>query len=197
LVAHRAPGPQPVMRRGPHIPEPIVAANRFRLRELVAYDPDLSHGAARLYFVLDEHARDGGKAWPSQNRLCDLMGCKARSIRLYLAELRNAGLVRTEREKPGGPNRYFLPHHRQPVTAPTGNILPHHRQSAAGLIRKNQGNESEGDRYAMKTQRQTPVSVNVCPSCRGAKRILTAAVGWQACAPCGGTGVKGAGRRTA
>ncbi len=92
--------------------------NRYSAREMVTFDCDLSHGAARLYSALDEYARDSGVCWPRQKTLCARLGCSVRSLRYYLAELIRVGLCKVERVEAGGQNRYQLIHSKDIAQGP-------------------------------------------------------------------------------
>ena len=49
---------------------------------------DVSHGAVRLYAVLDRHANRENIAWPSRATLGRLMGCSTDTVDRYITELR-------------------------------------------------------------------------------------------------------------
>ncbi len=164
--------------------------NRYAARELVTFSPTLSAGAARLYLALDEYARESGVCWPRQRTLVSRLGCSARSLQYYLAELVKAELCSVERSTPGGPNRYRLFH--SPVRNQTQSIaLPHANtcatltQPAAPLIRNNTDIETELAAFA-ETQPQEP-DKSLCGRCHGeGKRGYGSER--SNCGYCGGTG---------
>lgn len=130
--------------------------NRFTARELVTFSPDLSARAARLYLALDEYARESGKCWPSQKTLAARMGCSLRSVERNFAELTKAGLCVAKRKTSGGPNEYFLPHYLPPrVAAPPAKSVGTLPPRVAGLIRKKQDIETEGQIHSVETQMQS------------------------------------------
>lgn len=167
--------------------------NRYNARELVTFNPELSAGAARLYLALDEYARDSGVCWPRQRTLKDRLGCSARSLQYYLAELVTAGLCFVERSTPGGPNRYRLFHSRvrnltQSVALPDAIHCATLAQPVAPLLRNNTDIETEPAAYA-ENERQTPLNLgSICRSCRGTGKVLIPAIGWSGCTPCRGSG---------
>lgn len=58
--------------------------------------PEVSDGAVRTYGVLCRYANNGS-AWPSQPQLAKRMNRSERSVRGYLAELREVGAIRERR----------------------------------------------------------------------------------------------------
>lgn len=66
----------------------------WALRDVPNDYPELTLGARFLLVYLADHLNeDEGAAWPSQTRLARLMSCSERSIRNYLEELVDAGLI--------------------------------------------------------------------------------------------------------
>ena len=69
----------------------------------VAHHPDLSDRAVHVYAVLARHADDGGRCWPSRERLAVQAGCSVRSVDRALVELADGGLIeRTARGNGAG-----------------------------------------------------------------------------------------------
>ena len=66
--------------------------DRYKAREIVLTDSSLSRNARLLYQIVDHH-RSLSETLPSLAFLARDMGCNARSVSRYLAELRRAGLL--------------------------------------------------------------------------------------------------------
>lgn len=64
------------------------------------YDLNLSHGAVRLYIMLDDMAAYRGTAWPSQETAAKRLGVTVRQVRRWYRELAGAYLstIRNRRE---------------------------------------------------------------------------------------------------
>ena len=163
--------------------------NRFAAREIATFSPDLSHGASRLYQALDEYARESGTCFPSQRILTDRTGIPPRSLKRYLAQLIENGMVTTERRTPGGGNRYGLSYHG-PLMAPPGAMVgPTLGPLVAPLYRKKQDIETVipplppatgGIQCLVCDDSQTRIMVSKdgfqavrrwCPACGGNRRI--------------------------
>ena len=86
----------------------------------------VSHGAVRLYAVLDRHANRENVAWPSRATLGRLMGCSTDSVDRYITELRDVKALtvrrRSQYSKTGKiehrTNLYELKQIRRGVAAP-------------------------------------------------------------------------------
>ncbi|WP_108724560.1 helix-turn-helix domain-containing protein [Streptosporangium minutum] len=68
----------------------------------------ISSGALRLWLMLDRIGRTHEWAWSSQSALAKYMGVQQRQIRVYLNELKEAGLLESRRPDPLGKNEYRL-----------------------------------------------------------------------------------------
>ena len=87
---------------------------------------DVSHGAVRLYAVLDRHANRENIAWPSRATLGRLMGCSTDTVDRYITELRAVKALtvrrRSQHSKDGKKiyrtNLYELKQIRRGVAAP-------------------------------------------------------------------------------
>ena len=87
---------------------------------------DVSHGAVRLYAVLDRHANRENVAWPSRATLGRLMGCSTDTVDRYITELRDVKALtvrrRSQYSKTGKiehrTNLYELKQIRRGVAAP-------------------------------------------------------------------------------
>jgi hypothetical protein len=69
--------------------------------------PELSFGTKCLYGRLCRYAGQNGEAFPSAERLAQDLGSNVRSVRRWIKELVEWGLIEIE-EKPGSVNRYFF-----------------------------------------------------------------------------------------
>jgi DNA-binding transcriptional ArsR family regulator len=66
----------------------------WALRDAPVAHPNLTTGARLLLIYLADHFNeDEGAAWPSHNRLANLLGCSKRSINNWLEELLEAGII--------------------------------------------------------------------------------------------------------
>ena len=78
----------------------------------VARSPHISPGAKALYTCVLSYAWGSDRAWPSQARLAANMGSSPTSIRTWLSELRQHGLIQVKkRGAKNSPNIYII----QPV----------------------------------------------------------------------------------
>lgn len=91
---------------------PDALSARIRARITVTKDNTISDGAARLYCLLDDYAREKGECWPSQRTLARELDCTIRLVQYRLAELVQSQIVRAEIEVTGSGrrNRYSLFH---------------------------------------------------------------------------------------
>jgi DNA-binding transcriptional MocR family regulator len=69
---------------------------------------DLSPGAKVVYALLLSYAWQEDHCWPGQERLADEAGASARSVRTWLQELRERGLVTVERRGLTLTNVYWI-----------------------------------------------------------------------------------------
>ena len=69
---------------------------------------DLSVGAKLAYAMLLKYAWDAGACFPGQVKLGEDMGAGERSVRTYLKELEDAGLLEVEQRGLGKTNMYRL-----------------------------------------------------------------------------------------
>ena len=92
-------------RRPERQPEKSTRA-RCASRLAVITDKGLSHGAARLYVLLDDYAGAKGVCWPKQATLAHRLGASRQSVQRWIAELERAGWLAIERT--GRAHRYTL-----------------------------------------------------------------------------------------
>lgn len=72
-------------------------------------DGTLSPGALRTYLLLAHYAREGDECWPGQRRLALQCGCREATLRRYIGELVERGLVTVGRiNAMHSTNRYRL-----------------------------------------------------------------------------------------
>lgn len=74
----------------------------------VMYRKDLSIEARVVYGVLWTRQNGDNVAWPGQAYIADKIGVSDRSIRRYVTELKEAGLIEVEQQGLRKTNRYFL-----------------------------------------------------------------------------------------
>ncbi len=83
-----------------------VTRRRCATRLRATCDHSLSHGAARLYVLLDDYSGMKGECWPKQTTIASRLGISRGSVQSYLRELAKAGYLRSWRTLRG--NRYLL-----------------------------------------------------------------------------------------
>lgn len=69
---------------------------------------ELSLEARIVYSILWTRANGDNVAWPGQKYIAEILGVGERSVRRYLDELKNYGLIEVERQGLKKTNRYFL-----------------------------------------------------------------------------------------
>jgi len=69
---------------------------------------DISVGAKLTYAMLLKYARELDKCFPGQARLAEDMGCAERSVRTWLGELAQVGLIDVKQRGQGKPNLYTV-----------------------------------------------------------------------------------------
>ncbi|NLO88958.1 MAG: helix-turn-helix domain-containing protein [Clostridia bacterium] len=74
----------------------------------VLEEPDLSPGAKITYFLLLKFAWKSGEAFPGQEKLADAIGCSEKTVRTYLSELQEAGLISCKRRGLTQTNVYYI-----------------------------------------------------------------------------------------
>ncbi len=70
---------------------------------------ELSMGAKLAYAVLLSYAWQDKSCFPGQERMARDMGCIEKSVRTYLKELQEAGVLLVKRRGQGKTNLYTLP----------------------------------------------------------------------------------------
>jgi biotin operon repressor len=76
---------------------------------VVLRNPRLSMGAKLAYSVLLSYAWQEKSCFPGQARMARDMGCIEKSVRKYLHELQEAGIIDVTRRGQGKTNLYRLP----------------------------------------------------------------------------------------
>lgn len=74
-------------------------------------DPGLSRDARLTWAMLAKFAWQSEECWPGMAKLAELLGVTDRSVRDYIKELKDAGLVSVKRQGLGKPNLYRLRKH--------------------------------------------------------------------------------------
>jgi hypothetical protein len=80
------------------------------IRNSIWSSSELSQGAKLCYIAIIAHLFRSSDtvAWPGQKRLGELLGVSERSIRNYLSELENIGIIFAERRGLNQTNRYYV-----------------------------------------------------------------------------------------
>lgn len=110
--------------------------------------PDLSTGAKLTYMVLMSFAWQADQCFPGQEALAEAMGVTDRSVRTYVDQLVESGLVRIEKRGQGHTNVYHLRRYdaqgRPLPDARPEKISGQERKLASGPDRKNlPGNKTQ------------------------------------------------------
>ena len=98
---------------------------------------DLSTGARFTLLLLADHFNDDkGAAWPSHDRLADIMGVSKRSVVDYMKELKEAGIV-SQTNRMGKTSYYTIgvQNLRTPLDAPVQNLHHTCEKSAQGVCK--------------------------------------------------------------
>lgn len=82
----------------------------------VLLNTTLSVYARMTWITIAYHSRDGSDAWPSEQRLTQMLGISDSTLRRALRELERAGLIATTRRGRGQTNVYRLTDRSTPVT---------------------------------------------------------------------------------
>ena len=88
-----------------------------QLPNFVLKDKTLSFGARLAYAVLLMYAWQEGSCFPGQKRMALDMGVGQRSLRRFLAELRDRAYISWRKTMPGGTNMYTLHDVKSKLTA--------------------------------------------------------------------------------
>jgi hypothetical protein len=116
------------------VEDEALAAGFTQIPNLVLRRSDLQPGAKLTYMVLLSYAWQQDHAYPGQDRLAVDMGVTERSVRTYLKELQESGLITIRRRGLGLTNVYILhrlsrpenisDQDRKPVSAPEVQDFP-------------------------------------------------------------------------
>ena len=155
--------------------------DRYAAREIVLKSSDLSKGARMLYMALDNFQREGGRCWPRQKALREIVGCSPRSLCRYLIELTEAGLVIAKKTTYGGPNEYRLQWCHQ-----WQNNDANHGTSILPPVASHKSNQEENTEIHKALRAETQKTT--CDSCGGTgwKMVVKVArgVGYQCSSTC-------------
>jgi hypothetical protein len=113
------------------IEDEALAAGFTQIPNLVLRRSDLQPGAKLTYMVLLSYAWQKDHAYPGQDRLAADMGVTERSIRTYLKELQESGLITIRRRGLGMTNVYVV--HR--LSRPE-NISDQERKSVSAPVQQ-------------------------------------------------------------
>lgn len=87
-----------------------LKGNWTALRNEVLFSTVLSQGAKLCCLAIVAHifSGDSKTAWPGQKRLARILHVSARTVRMYLSELKDVGLLRVKRRGNNQSNIYYL-----------------------------------------------------------------------------------------
>lgn len=85
---------------------PVDQAGFTIIENVILTDGTYSAGAKVTYLLFCYYAREDEKCWPGQDRLSQQVGVDGKTLRRYIAELEQHGLVRSIRRGLGMPNLY-------------------------------------------------------------------------------------------
>jgi hypothetical protein len=74
----------------------------------VLTDTRLSFGARLTYAILLSYAWNKGSCFPGQKRVAEDLGVSDRTVRTYLHELEELGLISWKQQGPSKPNLYTI-----------------------------------------------------------------------------------------
>jgi hypothetical protein len=86
----------------------MLRAGFAALPYMLLRDTRLSLGARLTYAELLSYAWQEGSCFPGQERMAKDMGIGKRTLRRFLAELRDHGYISWKKLMPGGSNTYFI-----------------------------------------------------------------------------------------
>jgi len=79
-----------------------------RVCHLITLDAELSDGAVRLYMLLLKYAQDKGACWPGIERLARELNKSKRTVKRYLVELVERGLITREQRGNGRTTKTWI-----------------------------------------------------------------------------------------
>jgi hypothetical protein len=130
------------------VEDEALAAGFTQIPNLVLRRSDLQPGAKLTYMVLLSYAWQQDHAYPGQDRLAVDMGVSERSVRTYLKELQDSGLVTIRRRGLGLTNVYVL--HR--LSRPENIAVQDRKQISAPDVqdlppKNTQTNNTQGEQF--------------------------------------------------
>ena len=126
-----------------NVREPRVQEGYTRVPNTILRHQHLSMGAKLTYAMLLSYAWYNNSCFPGQKTLADDIGTSERSVRTYLKELQDAGLLEVERHGLGQTNEYTLAEWVEPSVVRiraedrSENIAAPMRKSVSATVRMN------------------------------------------------------------
>lgn len=90
------------------IQDPVLKRNFTTVPNVVLTAPGLSLAAKALYAILLMFAWQNNECWPGQDKLAEAAGCSDRTVRKYLDELRDYGLISWTQRGLNQTNIYYI-----------------------------------------------------------------------------------------
>jgi len=131
---------------------------------------EIGVAAYAVFGALSLHADDSGKCWPSVDRLAELTGLTARSVRTQLRRLELAGWVETSPRTDGKTRLTNLYRIVNPPKDPRNETTPPPEASAGGGGTRRQGPPERNDRYP---RNEAPVELDPKNKNGGGKAAFT------------------------
>ena len=88
--------------------DPVIRGGFTQIPNFILREPNLSIGAKITYSMFLSYAWNDDYCYPGQQRLAKDIGVAERSVRTYLKELKEFGLLEVKQRGLGKTNFYFL-----------------------------------------------------------------------------------------
>jgi DNA-binding transcriptional ArsR family regulator len=88
--------------------DPVEQYGFTQIANVVLDDPTLSYGAKLAYILLKRYAWKGPDRFPGQEEMASSLGCTSKTLRRWLKELGEAGLVESKRRGLTMANEYVI-----------------------------------------------------------------------------------------
>jgi len=99
------------------VEDPAMRDGFTQIPNAILRDPDLSIGAKITYGLLLSYAWGADSCYPGQERMASDMGGGERSVRRYMSELTEAGMIEVQQRGLGRTNLYILKKLRPAILA--------------------------------------------------------------------------------
>lgn len=145
---------------------PVAQAGFVMIQRAVFFDSSLSIGARMLYGAFKSFAWQAETCWPGLKLLAEQLGVNERTVRNYVSELVEAGLISVHRRGLGMTNRYII---HEPKPKEVQQSFLHGSATSSDQDRT----ETIGEVEAVEVEERTPFSIeteNSVLSANGHKR---------------------------